>query len=353
MTREEKDTAPPLPRWKKLVFRTALILLLLVACFSIPEVVLRMLYREQEVSETYWGLGAFEPDALSGYRHAAGFTGYACRRDLFDVPVHIGPNNLRQANFKAQMGYPKRVLLLGDSFTFGIGVPEESTFATLLQQPLNARGIGVINGGQCAYGVEQEVRFGGRLNDTVQSDWIILGLFPNNDVWDDYYGDYRNREVKYGFRLPKDRWLAWAPCDFLRTHSYTWMLAAQTIKKNSSRVRNRKTEFKHLAETRTEEVLQPTLDALEALRGYCGNRDIKLGVVMIPTMAGGTPFDAPLKAVFQKKGIPFLDLGQKGFVPGHYFRGDGHWNEAGHRKAATHIASFCLSLMEPDPGLAG
>ncbi len=209
------------PRWKTLLFVCALIAVVLIVCAAGFEVALRVQYREEEIFGRYWAAGAFVPDKELGFRHAPGFSGRAFRRSAFDCPVEIQANGLRQANYATQLRHPRRLLILGDSFAFGLGVDERAAFPSLIQPPLNSRGVGVINGAQTSYCTAQEVGLGRRLVETVRPDGVVLCLFSENDVIGDYYKRYRNVEVRYGRRLRKNRWLPVAPVDYLRTHSYT------------------------------------------------------------------------------------------------------------------------------------
>jgi hypothetical protein len=330
--------------WRKRVLvRAALLVFSLVVTAALLEMALRVLYREEEVAGGYFGLGAFVQDDQVGYYHAPGFQGYAYRRGAFDCPVSISPDGLRQTNVHAQRQYPTRLLILGDSFSFGVGVKEESIFVSLIQNALNPQGIGVINGGQCGYCVEQEVKFGIRLAQTVQPELIILSLYPNNDVIGDYYKDYENVDVRYGQRLLKQRWLPIAPLDFLRARSYCWLMIDEALKRN--RIEDGRAAFLNLAKDDPERFIQPTVAALRTLRDYGREKNIRLGIMMIPPFSGQSLFDDPLKRVLQAEGIPVLDLGERRFGRQDYFGRDAHWNEQGHKKAAQYLAPFCLELL--------
>ncbi len=65
------------------VLRAVLLIFLAMLAFATVEIVLRLVYREEEVSAGYWGRGAFEHDDLAGFRHAAGYRGTASRRGVF------------------------------------------------------------------------------------------------------------------------------------------------------------------------------------------------------------------------------------------------------------------------------
>jgi lysophospholipase L1-like esterase len=78
-----------------------------------------------------------------------------------------------------------RILLVGDSFTFGYGVAEDSTYGAQLQRMLRSRpascgSVQVINGGVNGYNTEQEVAFVKQLGLPLEPDLIILGFNPND-----------------------------------------------------------------------------------------------------------------------------------------------------------------------------
>ena len=215
----------------------------------------------------------------------------------------------------------------------------------MIRPPLNSAGIGVINGAQTSYCTAQEVGWGRRLVETVRPDAVVVCLFTENDVIGDYYKRYRNVEVVYGRRLRKDRWLALAPVDYLRTHSYVWMFVEHRFRRQA---RDRGVaEYQRLAVFHTREFVQPTLDALSGFSEFCRQCGIKFGVVMIPS-TGNAPFDPPLKRAFREAGIPYIHLPEAGLGVEHRFQGDAHWNERGHREAAKYIAPFCLRLLRDE-----
>jgi len=117
------------------------------------EVVVRMKYPEflkEKVS--FYDINRFCVfDVNLGWRHRKNVIG-----KLRGKKVSI--NNIgfrgRDVDFKNKI--KKRILMLGDSITFGLGVADDETFSTILDADDNF-GFEVINSGVCGYGPDQEL----------------------------------------------------------------------------------------------------------------------------------------------------------------------------------------------------
>ena len=328
--------APPLGREaqgaRRVFFWLVLLALLALTALLVSEVALRLFFEEEEVNANYWGRGAFVESAAAGYRHAPGYVGRAYRRGVFATPVTISAEGLRQSNVSAQRAFPRRLLVLGDSYAFGLGVREEEGFVARLQPALNARGIGVLNGAQTGYCVEQELRLGRELAAEYRPDTIVLAVFVGNDVEGDFVADYAAVDVRYGFRLLRDRWLPLTPLDYVRTHSYLalWLQSRQ----NRARYIRLHRGFVELARREPDAVMRPMFAALETLARECQLAGRRLIVLVVPPKKDSRGFYERLVEHLAARGLPGLDLEAAGFGPEDYFVGDGHWNAHGHAKVA-------------------
>ncbi len=312
---------------------------------------MRVLMREEQVNGNYWGRGAFESFPEAGYRHAEGFEGFAFRRGVFETPVKIGRYGLRQSDLDQQLEFPELLLLLGDSYTFGLGVAEEATFAHLLQGTLNPLGIGVVNGGQAGYSAQQEAAFGIWLGDRLEPQVILQCLFLGNDVFDDSRHSWRRIDVRYGYRLSKDRLLKGRLFDYLRTHSYVWLF----VDGRWNRLRERKAwrSFHESSGLDPAGAVGSTIESVMKLRDYCDERGIAFGVVLMSRVGGPRRFLGPVMTSLEAASVPVLDLGELDFRARDQFEVDGHWNEAGHRRAARHIGAFLDRIRMNRPGIVG
>jgi lysophospholipase L1-like esterase len=106
---------------------------------------------------------------------------------LMGVPVSINSQGLRDAEYshvKSPDVY--RILMLGDSTTFGWGVRQEDTSAKFLERKLNTRlppgynKVEVINAGVGNYDTVQEVTYYETRGRALHPDLVILVFFIND-----------------------------------------------------------------------------------------------------------------------------------------------------------------------------
>src|SRR5437762_1543338 len=103
--------------------------------------------------------------------------------------VHIVTNSLglRGPEIGPKPAGVRRVLALGDSFTFGHAVEAAEAWPAVLEGLLNARGgprYEVVNAGVGGYGTGQELLLYEELESRVQPDLVVLGFAVVNDVLD-------------------------------------------------------------------------------------------------------------------------------------------------------------------------
>ena len=327
----------PVKRW------ILLILCGIISGILLMEVLLRIRFDDVEVNGSYWGTGAFEESDGIGYRHASGFRGRAFRRGAFDSYVEISPEGLRQKNLQMQLKLSRKVLFVGDSYTFGLGVPEESTFVSLMQARLNSLGIGIINGGQTGYCTDQEVLFAKQLIAKFNPDLAVLILFSGNDIEGNFLSDYRNVDVRYGIRLKKNRLLRGLPFDFMRTHAYVWRYLDGIWNRYRSKKIHR--AYRKLASKEPQRVLQSSIQALKNFQQNCRSAGVQPALVIIDSRIHEKIFGRSLQSALVDLQIPILELPESHFDKNDYFELDHHWNANGHRKAEDSIRPFVEKLL--------
>jgi lysophospholipase L1-like esterase len=124
----------------------------------------------------------------------------------------------------------RRILALGDSFTFGDAVQIDETWPSQLVLRLNggvARHYEVVNAGVGGYGTAHAILLSSILVPPVQPDLVVLGFSVVNDILDNLCVDeasYGPRQNAPCFRLDGDRLVLAepAPIDRARAPSSSW-----------------------------------------------------------------------------------------------------------------------------------
>ena len=105
---------------------------------------------------------------------------------FLQVPFEFSSQGLRDREFGKKAPEEFRILLLGDSFVMGWGLPPPDTISAQLERMLQARGgtrrITVINGGVSGYGPFQEAAVLEKRGFALEPDLVVLQLFPANDI---------------------------------------------------------------------------------------------------------------------------------------------------------------------------
>jgi lysophospholipase L1-like esterase len=119
------------------------------------------------------------PDPLLVYKHAPGL-----QRTYQGVRVFINELGLRDRNPEKKQDGELRILLLGDSVTFGWGVPIEATFGRKLESTLASkleRPVRTVNTGVGGYNTVQEYAVLRAYADVIEPDIVVL-LYVKNDI---------------------------------------------------------------------------------------------------------------------------------------------------------------------------
>lgn len=108
----------------------------------------------------------------------------------WDANVKINSHGFRDKEYPLQKGERYRIVVIGDSITFGIGLDLEETYPELLEESLSrfARPVDVLNLGVGGYDAVQDVAQLEHSGLRFAPDLVILG-FCTNDI-----GDYSVNE---------------------------------------------------------------------------------------------------------------------------------------------------------------
>lgn len=172
-----------LSRRQKLGFGLITMALAVIVALLLGEMLARLLTPQREAPR--W----FILDKKYGYFQRKNFE-QLYRYDKTNVTwrARLNELGLRGPAYGGPRADERRVLCIGDSFTFGYGLDEERIFPTKLEQALNADGQGdrwrVINAGVGGWGTVQQTMFAREHFELFKPDVIVLTLC-DNDANDD------------------------------------------------------------------------------------------------------------------------------------------------------------------------
>ena len=148
----------------------------LLLLFALGEAAFRLIDVDRQLEydldpEVYWKL---RPNQ----------TGYLWMRNgsLRSVEARINNLGLRGPDVDVNAHRRIRILALGDSYTFGVGVGDAETFCAVLERTLGPQRVEVINAGVPGYGIFQAERTLRRLATQLHPDVVILTI-PTGDVF--------------------------------------------------------------------------------------------------------------------------------------------------------------------------
>jgi lysophospholipase L1-like esterase len=278
---------------------------------------------------------------------------------------------LRERELPPKVPSERRLLILGDSFTFGHGVEGLEAYPQRIEEVLRAEGqpeLTVVNAGVPGYGTRQETLWFERILNQVLPDAVLLGFFVNDftdnldeklKVIDGYLVTVSRRgsrlnliqalglppevRVALGTRLHLYRFFQNAWVKFVTTHGWSNTREAFDI-------------YREHPPEHTVHAITATEKALKRLAEICRSHNLPLGLVVIPdgrtqvllTLAHESDYELGrpsqiVQKVAQAEDILFFDLSevfQKQIDL--YFPVNGHWNALGHRVAGRAIAASLL-----------
>jgi len=247
-----------------------------------------------------------------------------------------------------------RVLCLGDSFTCGLGVQAEETFAKATER---LSGHEVLNAGVAATGTAEQLAWYVEEGRKFQPDLVVLALCVND------FGDNTRGGL---FSFAADSSLVQHPA--VETRTLHWLRKLRRLPGYGtwfaqSHFLNRfKQAFAHRHHGRlTEEaagqappvqVLHHEMVLMQALlrelRLEVENDGSALLVMPIPALKGsGLPEQqlAELGTFLDHQGFAWLDLRPE-FSNEEYYPVDGHWTATGHARAASILADALTALSQ-------
>ena len=287
-----------------------------------------------------------------------------------DVEFRINSKGLRGEEINYSRNQSRRILCLGDSFTFGVGAGEQNTWPAQLQQQLGAKSsklVEVLNAGVMGWGFPEYLIWFQKEGFKYKPDLVVVAAHAGD--WEsavngltslDPHGKIQIHQLPPDSRDKIRKLTEWIPFyDTLMTHS----ALANVVKfATLMMLREDSRPVTHVSES-DEEVFyareKQNVALLRELDHQVRNAGGKLLLVFLPKFQAIYPETDPDKVshLFQKKlaewaldlEIPFLDMGPiyretldrngKDFSHLFYLK-DGHANPRGYRLIASTIADF-------------
>ncbi len=282
-------------------------------------------------STTWWTL---RPNYNRNVRTPDGIVTYAINSQGIRAPHDISQENVSPLLF-----------IIGDSFTFGVGVNESSTFPRVLdtifiQQTIDME---IVNLGVAGFGTfhnYERLREYAKLLGTPK---IVIYMFCPNDPVDNIAG---RKEVVAGIRIDSHRKHKWLLA--VIGHSYhTFRSFAFLLDRLYDRWFNPRTQRKRTLQEQTidlanREDFRNTVAYLSQLIDWTTQHHVSLLVIS----TSPSQYSGPLKTFLEKREVPMLEAPDI-FVrlntenhPVHLL--EGHWNQYGHQLLAQGIADYVL-----------
>jgi len=282
----------------------------------------------------------------------------------FETDIDISSEGFRDyEHTKDKINGTYRIVGLGDSFTFGFGVPFEETYLRILEKKFNQSSPGkqqyeIIKTGIPGYCLLQEFLLFKEEGVNYKPDLVLIGFDVNDHV--DSIEPFDT--VYKGFLIKRDS----LKSSFLKEKVYIYknfqsiylIFKTFTIIKNKIfKTKEAKILFdEQLRNEYKQKAFLFTSQVLQEMQEYCQKRDIKILLVFIPHKSQVHPdkfkptmfshyfngLDRFLDETCRRNKITYLNL-----LPAFkcsaargeqlYFNIDGHWNSNGHRLAAELI----------------
>ncbi len=130
--------------------------------------------------------GLFQVHPDRDYELTPNFSGFH-RSPEFNVEIRTNSAGFRDREYSARDSSRAKILVIGDSFTFGHGCPAEAAYPEVLEDLLNSRygGAGgeieVVNAGVGGYDIDHYHDLLTEHHSTYQPDLVVVGFFFGND----------------------------------------------------------------------------------------------------------------------------------------------------------------------------
>jgi hypothetical protein len=160
---------------KIIIFITSFFLALLMA-----ELAFRLFdWPPYEMAQSVKGM--YQADDELGMILNPGWEGFISDLE-YKTRIKINSDGIRDNEHQPDSSQ-KKIVVVGDSFAFGLGVDFEDTFSAVLEKKV--RDVEVIKAGISSYGAKQSLLMAKRMSDKYQPEIILFAFYEGNDFGDD------------------------------------------------------------------------------------------------------------------------------------------------------------------------
>jgi lysophospholipase L1-like esterase len=312
-----------------------------------------------QVSHTEWldGRSRALADSVLGHRYRPGAKAVQ-RTPEFTVEYDIDAEG-RRAGTRTDATLGVRVLVLGDSFTFGDGVAAAEVWTAVMERRLRERGVDVdvFNAGVEGYNTNAEAHYLFELEPSVKPDVVVLG-FVANDV-------YTNQALDMAPPSSVDEHRETGSASHVVALAKRIVMQSDWIYQRLFLVTSRKEYYTVPITAHVAEQLAVTRDLLGAMEAFCRERGIRLVVISIPQQFGalasarGDKFDGvdvdvidrELAAFASERGFPWIEMleplaeAYRSTGVDMFYRVDGHLTRDGNRVVGENAAEAIAPLL--------
>lgn len=322
-------------------------------------------------------------DSLLIHALSPGYSG-VLRSGEYTTHVALNERGFRGPSWRAEAR--RRVLVLGDSFTFGYGVEYEQAYPAVTERMLAQAGCSaaVFNAGVPGYGTMQEWELARRLIPRTMPQAVVLGFTVGSDLTDNLEQGLRPEsgyEVRNGFLVQKGT-PAGTPLPlkaWFQEHSHLYVLLQRARVRAALRgargPRNRRACEHFMAAEPCGDLAKAWDLTVESLRGIdaaCEEAGAHLVVLIIPhpvqvdeelwrrerARFGGEELDrfgvnrtvAALCEALEARCVDPLSRLREGPPRRLFYRLDRHLTVEGHGRVAEALAAELLTLFECTEG---
>ncbi len=174
-----RGTSSPI---REVATRLALVVVSLGVVLGLLEGMVRILWRHPPLTMDEFRLSTssfYQPDSVLGWVPKPRVVGSHVRKGSFSSTFRTNEHGFRDRTspFRTDSS-TTRIVVVGDSFTWGYGVNDDEVYTERLEASLE--GVEVINLGVAAYGLRQELALLERVGMRCEPDLVVLGLCLND-----------------------------------------------------------------------------------------------------------------------------------------------------------------------------